>query len=167
MRAVYPVPWWSARRDTSAIKLYAERLKQADKTGLGADPYWRVATEAYLALARADTAKAIRGLQSLPAAIGQVWYERLTLARLLTAKGRDREAFAVLDAGFPWAYQSLERVPWALERARLAERLGDNDTARYWYGYVVRVWKHADPDFMAPTREARAALDRLTSENTH
>jgi eukaryotic-like serine/threonine-protein kinase len=164
IRVVYPVPWWLARRDTSAIKRYAEQLKQVDKKGSGVDPYWRVATEAYLALARADTTKAIRGLQSLPNAIGQVWYERLTLARLLTAKGRDREAFAVLDAGFPWAYQALERVPWALERARLAERLDDNDTARYWYGYVVRVWKHADPDFMAPVREAQAALHRLSAE---
>jgi hypothetical protein len=160
------VPWWSTRRDTSAIKLYSEHLKRAEKAGSRVDPYWHVATEAYLALARADTTKAMRLLQTLPVPVGQVWYERLTLARLMAAKGRDREAFTVLDAGFPWAYQTLERVPWALERARLAEKLGENDTARYWYAYVARVWQHADPDFLAPVREAREALGRLTSEGT-
>jgi hypothetical protein len=59
------------------------------------------ASVAYLALARADTLEAVDRLQALPASAGMVWYERLTLARLLAALGRDREALAVLDRGFP------------------------------------------------------------------
>jgi len=118
-------------------------------------------------LARADTADAIRRLQALPLVIGPVWYERLVLARLLIATGRDREAFGLLDRGFPWPYDTMERVPWALECARLAEKLGDREKAKYWYGYVSRVWWHADPELRGVTDEAREALQRLTSEGTH
>jgi hypothetical protein len=34
----------------------------------------------------------------------------------------------------------FQRGTWALERARLADLLGDREKARHWYGYVARLW---------------------------
>jgi len=165
VRLGFPLPWWAARRDTSALKRHTERLRaRKESEPLPQDRYLLGASEAYLALARGDTLEAVARLQALPASAGLVWYERLTLARLLAALGRDREALAVLDRGFPWTYQALERAPWALERARLAERLGDREKAKYWYGYVAKVWRHADPELRPYLVEAQAALGRLTAE---
>jgi hypothetical protein len=96
-----------------------------------------------------------------------VWYERLTLARVLARRGHEREALAVLDHEFPATPIGVSispRVTWALERARLAEKLGQSETARRWYGYVARVWRHADPELQPVVAEAREALTRLTSE---
>jgi hypothetical protein len=56
-----------------------------------------------------------------------VWYERLTLARLLAGLGHEREALAVLDREFPRlrsGFPYLHAETWALERARLAEKNG-------------------------------------------
>ena len=53
---------------------------------------------------------------------------------------------------------------WALERARVAERVGERDKARRWYDYHVDVWRHADPELQVTVREARQALERLTAE---
>jgi serine/threonine-protein kinase len=162
-RLGFPLPWWGARRDTVAIRRYAERLT-ARATRREAplwDRYLYDAAGAYLALARADTAEAVRRLETLPAKVGMVWYERLTLARLLAATGHERDALAVLDREFPWAVPVLPHGWWALERARLAERLGERDKAIKWYGYVARLWRHADPELQPRAAEAREALARL------
>ena len=53
---------------------------------------------------------------------------------------------------------------WALERARLAEKVGESEKAKYWYGYVVALWRHADPELQPFVTEARQALGRLTAE---
>lgn len=164
-RLGFPLPWWAAQRDTSAIKQYILLIKSPSQSETVArEQYQLEAAEAHLALARADTAAAIEGLQGLPTSSGLVWYERLTLARLLTALKRDREALEVLDRGFPWGFQAFEEVLWAFERARVAERLGEREKAQYWYGYVTRVWQHADPELQPIVSEARGALQRLAGE---
>ena len=89
------------------------------------------------------------------------WYERLTLARLLAAPHRERAALAILDREFPWTVPLLAHGRWELERARLAERLGDRAKARQWYGYVARLWRHADPELQPQVAEAREAVGRL------
>ena len=93
-----------------------------------------------------------------------VWYERLTLARLLAALGREREALDVLDREFPSGVAISARGTWALERARLAEKLGQPEKARHWYGFVARLWRHGDPELRPAVDEAREALTRLTGE---
>ena len=123
--------------------------------------YWLGAAEAYLALARRDTAGALARFAALPDAIGPIWLERLTQARLLTATGHEREALAVLDREFPVEIVTGSQGIWALERARLAEKLGEREKAKTWYGYVVRVWRHADTDLQPVVAEAREALQRL------
>ena len=91
--------------------------------------------------------------------------ERLTLARLLVGQGREREALAVLDLEFPYQLPTASNGVWALERARLAEKLGEREKARQWYGYVVALWRNADAELQPSVAEAREALGRLTAES--
>jgi hypothetical protein len=53
---------------------------------------------------------------------------------------------------------------WTLERARVAEQLGDRETASRDYQYVADVWRHADPQLQPYVTEAREALARLAGE---
>ena len=172
-------PWWGARGDTSSLKRYIGRLDSpghdCDESAPGSadrywlapvtDHYWRASAQAYLALARGDTVGALRGLATLPDSLGTVWFERLTLARLLVARGSEREALGVLDREFPYPYPIGSRAVWELERARLAERLREMDKARRLYGYVAQVWRHADPELQPLVNEAKRGLRRLISES--
>ncbi|MGH7614419.1 MAG: hypothetical protein ACREMW_10325 [Gemmatimonadales bacterium] len=51
-----------------------------------------------------------------------------------------------------------------LERARIAERLGDRDTAVQWYQFVVDTWRLADLELQVYVTEAREGLRRLGAE---
>jgi hypothetical protein len=171
-------PWWAARGDTSSLKRYIGRLGSrtaadpdlaqaaADRSWLApiSEPYWLASSQVYLALARRDTVGALRRLAALPDSLGTVWFERLTWARLLLAQGSPREAFIVLDRGFPYPYPIGSRGLWELERTRLADRLGETEKARYLYSYVVHLWRTADPELQPAVTEAREALKRLTAE---
>jgi len=55
-------------------------------------------------------------------------------------------------------------VLWYLERARVAERLGERARAMEAYQYVVVAWRRADPELQPYAAEARAALQRLGAE---
>ena len=161
--------WWAARGDSGSLKQWVERLRQETQrttTPEAAVPtYWLGAAEAYQALARRDTAGALARFAALPDSIGPIWLERLTQARLLTTIGHEREALAVLDREFPVEIVTGSQGIWALERARLAEKLGEREKAKNWYGYVVRVWRHADADLQPVVAEAREALQRLGRES--
>lgn len=50
---------------------------------------------------------------------------------------------------------------WQLERARLAERLGEPAAARQDYAYVAAVWRHGDPELSRYVEEAREGVRRL------
>jgi hypothetical protein len=82
-------------------------------------------------------------------------------ARLLAATGNPRSAATIL-ADRPTLLPSAIDVLWALERGRVAERLGDPATARRSYALVVEAWRDADADLAPVVDEARAALKRLT-----
>jgi hypothetical protein len=113
----------------------------------------------YLALAHQDTVAALRMLSGLPemTEILQLW------ARLLEVQGKDSAAAAVLD----WHDSNgplyvLQR----LEQAKIAERLGHRDEALRSYQFVVDMWRRADPELQPYVAEARAALARLSGENS-
>jgi serine/threonine-protein kinase len=155
------IAWWGEQCDTSALREYLQHAqtpwRREDRGALYA--HWVQVAEGYIALARADTSSAIRLLASLPS--NEWWvYERLVAARLLVARSRLSEAFAVLDRGVPYPYATPLRGLWAFEHARLASRLGKRDKARESYEYVVRVWRTADPELQQYVREARAALTK-------
>jgi tetratricopeptide (TPR) repeat protein len=121
--------------------------------------------QGYLALARGDTIGALRRFESVPdTACISCLTDRLTKARLLASQGRDREAAVLLGARLNRNPALLEPM-FALERARVRERLGERAGAIEAYGFVIRVWRNADPVLLPLVREAREGLARLTKES--
>ena len=91
------------------------------------------------------------------------YMEKLTLAQLLEARGENREAGEILDEWL-WINPSPFFVLARLQRARIAERLGDRDLASKWYRFVADVWRNADPELQVHVTEAREGLRRLGSD---
>ena len=85
----------------------------------------------------------------------------LTLARLLSARGDDRRAGALLER---WRW-GAGAGPWfvlaTLERGRVAERLGEREKAIESYRFVTEAWRRPDPELQPYVSEAREALARL------
>jgi eukaryotic-like serine/threonine-protein kinase len=168
--ALHPfLPWLAAVSDTAGIRRFGRFVDSIHSAGVppALRPRIRLAstlTQAYLALARHDTTGALRLFEAIPdtICIGCIT-DRLTKGRLLAARGRDREADALFGV-------RLDRMPvvleplFALERARVAERLGNRRRAIEAYQLVADAWRHADPDLQRFVREAKAALIRLGAE---
>jgi tetratricopeptide (TPR) repeat protein len=87
----------------------------------------------------------------------------LTEAQLLAARGRHQEAAAVLNRE-PNGNADPRSVLWQLERGRVNERLGNRAEALAAYRRVTQAWRAPDPELQPYADEARAALERLTSE---
>ena len=163
--AALPLWWWAERRDTASIRRFMvsadSALQGRGRTFL---PYYAQAAPAYLALARRDSTRALEEFMALPDSLCMgCATERLTRVRLLSAKGRDEEARARLEAPISNFSEAME-VVWALERGRVNERLGKRAEAVEAYSFVARTWMHADPELQPIVGEARAALARLTEE---
>jgi len=165
------LPWWFARQDTAALERVIEQSDRAARRTTGRlermrARYLRTAAAGYLALVRSDSVGALRDLEALPDTIC-AWVncslEKLTLARLLAARGDDRRASDVIDQWL-WFGDSPFVVIARLERARIAERLEDRDTAIRWYQFVVDVWRRADPELQSYVTDAREGLRRLGAE---
>src|SRR3989454_4980913 len=152
--------WWASRRDTARLQWLARRQDSAARTvnplvPLHARPTPEFARAA-LSLARGDTTSALSRFLAFPDSLCPA-AERLREVRfrLLAAAGRGTEAAAVFDRSHD------RRVPFMLERARLAERLGDRPTAVHYYQFVLQAWLQGDPEVHAVVAEARAAIVRL------
>jgi eukaryotic-like serine/threonine-protein kinase len=166
------LPWWAARHDTSSLKSYVRRADSAAR--VGKNPlarsfagYLRDAAGSYLALARFDSATALKGLTALADSAclaNQCFFQKLTQARLYAARKQDREAAQVLDNWLETGKLSPLFTLGTLERGHLAERLHDPERAMRSYQFVVDVWRHADPELQPYVAEARAGLARLTGE---
>ena len=156
---------WAQQRDTTSLREMLRRAEAATPRSAVDSQiarYSAAVAGAYLALARGDTAESLRRFAALPDSVcAMCGLPRLTYARVLTSSGRLREAASIL-ADRPTLLPSAIDVLWALERARVAERLGDRATARQSYGIVAGAWRGADPDLAPIVTEARAALRRLT-----
>jgi serine/threonine-protein kinase len=167
--AVLALPWWTARRDSAAIRELERKsdssARSSADSGLRARAgYASAAARAYLTLLRGDTAAAIRRFETLPDSLCFFCYlQRFTLAQLLSAKREDRKVFRLLDA---WLNEFLvpSEVLWIMERARVAERLGERETAARDYQYVADVWRRADAPLQPYVAEARDGLVRVTGE---
>ena len=156
--------WWAQRRDTMSLREMARRASIAaprNRADAQLAAYSTALASAYLALARGDTAQSLRRFSRLPDSLCELCaVPRLVHARLLVSTGRPREAAAIL-ADRPTLLPSAIDVLWALERARVAERLGDRATAREGYAVVAGAWQVADPDLAPIAAEAGTALRRL------
>lgn len=167
--AASPLPWWTAQRDSASIR---ELERRTDSLSRSAEDeidrkmatYVSRAAQAYLALVRYDTATALRRFEALPDSLCPMCYfERLTLAQLLSARREDAKASRLLDRLLAELYGPSE-VLWTLERARVAERLGNRDKAANDYQYVAAVWRHADPQLQPYVSEAKEGLARVIGE---
>ena len=163
--------WWANRGDTGSIQKLAQHADseaRAVPTPIQGD-FWRyvaASTGPYLALARGDTAAALRRFASLPDSLCSACYlERLTWVQLLERRPDDRKARVFLERELEqlgWVFPS--RVLWVLERGRVNERLGNKEKAIVAFRYVTDVWRHADPELQPYVEEAKAALKRLAAE---
>ena len=145
--------WWAATGDTASLLALARH---------GGCP--NPSANAWLSVARRDTAAALRAFLSLPDSLcGDCPYERLQRVQLLVATGRDQDAARLLDGEMVYANQDqrVGEVFWMLERGRVSERLGRREKARAAYQYVVDVWRKADPQLQRYVEEARTGLSRL------
>ena len=171
----FALPWWARRGDSLSIRVYIHRAttERFDSTAshfssqphLHVSPRYRLAIAgAYLAMARRDTADAFRRFYALRN--GPWWLdEPLTLARLLEAHHRDTEALEILRREFPYPNATPSRGLAALERARVAQRLGNRDEAVASYRYVAALWRTADPVLQRYVAEARANLRALNGRD--
>jgi serine/threonine-protein kinase len=165
------LPWWLARSDTASLARFALRAEQQARSQTSArgklqGRYLHAAATAYLALARADSVRALGLFQAIPdtlCIVNDCFYEKLIEARLLTAQGQARAAGALLDR-WVWGGEGPLFVLGVLEQGRIAEGLRERQKAKDSYQFVVDAWRHADPQLEPFVVEARNALARLTRE---
>jgi hypothetical protein len=168
------IPWWLAHGDTVSLRRFAARAAEETRRPhpplaiLRARLLGATAT-AYAALARGDSAGALAHLEAIPDTLclegfTTCFHLNLTLARLLSARGDDRRAGALLER---WRWGGGPG-PWfvlaTLELGRVAERLGEREKAIESYRFVTEAWRRPDPELQPFVAEARQALRRLTAE---
>jgi hypothetical protein len=166
--------WWYAMRDSTNLVRVRQRMRPVARSQ--SKPIARVSLQyladaagAYLALTRNDSAQALGLFAALPDSLCEFmvtgcFYEKLTQARLSAALGQLQGAADLYDRWLFQHYWSPLYILGRLERARLAERLGEPATAAGHYQFVLDVWRHADPELRPYVDEARAALGRLSAE---
>ncbi len=174
--ALWSIAWWGSRRDTAALRR-AELGLEASAGHLPptAPPiakdvigYMIQSTKAYLALARGDSAEALRQFLALPdtACFTVCSLDELQRAQLLETRGRPQEALTWLNRHIDgsWLPTLPSEIIRMLARGRLNERLGRRDRAVAAYTYVAAAWAHADDVLKPYVDEARAGLTRLGGE---
>ncbi|MGH7676658.1 MAG: hypothetical protein ACREMV_15445, partial [Gemmatimonadales bacterium] len=167
----FATPWWASRGDTASLRDVVRRTDSVARHPPWPPlrplmTYYAGAAQAYLALARRDTADALRRLTTLPDSLcaGQSCYQvQLMRAQLLAAAGRDGEAAQLLDRE-PSSFIDAAHVIRQLERGRVHERLGNRGTAIDAYRFVADAWIHADAELQPFVEEAKTALKRLGGE---
>jgi DNA-binding SARP family transcriptional activator len=170
-RQLRGLPWWLARSDTASLAQFVRRAEQEARIQTSARGklqvrYLHAAATAYLALARADSARALRLFQAIPdtlCIVNDCFYEKLIEARLLAYQGQTGQAGAVLDR-WVWSGEGPLFVLGRLEQARIAETLGERQKAIDSYQFVADVWRRADPELQPFVVDARNALARLRRE---
>ena len=174
---VFAGPLLAAVRDTAPI---ADALRRVEALRQHPPPnlppiakdffgYVVASERAYLALARGDSAEALRLFGARPdtAAFGGNSIDDLVHAQLLAVRGRLAEAAAILERpllGFNPGLSPVE-ILRALERGRVNERLGNRARAIEGYTLVVQAWRNPDPELQPFVAEAHAALTRLNVES--
>jgi serine/threonine-protein kinase len=170
------LPWWLSRRDTSSLARFGVQAARATRRSATPHQHLRIRllgemSAGYLALARGDSAEAIRKLSAIPDTLcladnlaANCFHLNLTLARLLASRGEDRRAGELLEH---WRW-SVGRTPGfvlaTLELGQIAERLGEKQKAAECYGLVVATWRKPDPELLPYVAEAREGLARLLVE---
>ena len=88
----------------------------------------------------------------------------LGIVQLLVAERRYWEAGKRLERRWPGTSacsDGVDDVMWTMERARVFERLGNQELARESYAFVADAWRTADGELQRYVRESHSALVRL------
>jgi hypothetical protein len=164
--SLVPIPLLAMAHDTGTLLRTARSIDSAmpmvpSATQRAMMTYFAASTRAYAALAKNDTTAATRLFDALPDSILALPLDEFMRARLV-ARQDPRRALKVLEIrGNP----DLLVPARALERARIAERIGDRPLAVESYARVVDLWQNADAPSLRDARdEARAALQRLDAD---
>jgi hypothetical protein len=157
---------FAGARDTASMQLLVSAFDSVDVTararGQSRIAHYGDAARSYLALARGDSAAALREFLALPMAMcSSAPCAAITSARLLVQAKRDADAARLLDRAIPTAMTTLNAAPMMLLRAEIAERLGDRAAARRWYARVVAQWAGGDAPVQGTVAAARTALARV------
>jgi hypothetical protein len=158
--------WWSDRRNAAAISAYyREALRRAASGSEQGDrseaAYDVEAATAYRLLATGDSVQALRAFRRLPDTLCTACYlDRLVRARLLIRSGSYVEAYRDLSEPLD-AFLTPMEIVFALERGRLAERLGERREAERAYRLVSEAWAHGDHAALSLVSEARSGLERV------
>jgi DNA-binding SARP family transcriptional activator len=158
------LPIWSAARDTSSIiaaMRSAATRERRDSAGPNAFSTDAIEYDgpAYLALARGDTAAAIRAFDAVPdgACERGCEFSGLVHARLIAAD-RPGDALTILRSTRGVLYL---RPYYAIERARIAERSRLYSEATTAYQHVIALLRSPDRELAPLVTESRTAVRRL------
>ena len=168
LSAALALPWWGQRNDVASI---ARLMRVAEAALASSDAATRRsahhvvgAGRAYLALARADTAQALREFAQLSDTLCLTCYaDRLVYARLLSSHGDLRQAGRLLEERLYSLLSPLEML-FLVEQGGVAERLGDRRTAMEAYERVASTWARADPSLQPVVARAQRALERMGAQ---
>jgi len=162
--------WWATDRDTAAIRTYIDSFwSSGDRVRTpSVEAMIRasiVEGRAFLALAKDDSASALRLLVSTRDTLNPCWHEnRTVLAQLLTSAGKYRDAAKRLERRWPGTTtcgNGVDDVLWTLQRGRVFERVGRREEAAASYEFVIAAWRNADPELQPYVREAMTGLRRV------
>ena len=163
--------WWAADGDTLSIQAYVTQFgatqaaRRRPASGIAMLRASVAAGKAYLALAKRDTAAALRQFLTTPDTLHECWYDnRLATVQLLVAVHRYDEAAVRLARRWPGTSacsNGVDDVVWTMERARVFERLGRRAEAAAEYAFVADAWRNADQELQPYVRESHQALTRL------
>jgi len=163
--AVVGSPVWAERGDSTSLLALARRADSVARDArLPAERAFGLAvaegSRALVALVRGDTAAAIGGLAAMPdTACTNCILHTLTLARLYDARKMDAEAGRLLALDSPGFVRPTDGF-WALYRARLAARHGDEAAAVRAFRFVRDAWAASDPILRPYVREAADYVSR-------
>jgi serine/threonine-protein kinase len=162
---VVPFPVLAMVGDTAtlvALTKQMEGVAQRDTARRAIFNYITESLRAYTALARHDTVAATKLFDALPDSVISFPVDVFTRARLI-GRTDPRRAITLLER-----YASQTDLMFAareLERGRLAEKIGDRQTAVDAYAYVATIWAKAEAQQLKDgAKEASDALKRLDAD---
>ena len=156
------------RGDTTSYEAIRKSWKDDPSKPWQAPVFRQMSTfmDARIAGLRGDSAGAEAIVLAIPDSMIADPAFRLAKARVLAARGRDREALNAIRELYHCA--CALRVVMAMVRGRAAEKIGEKDVAIESYALVADAWRNADPELQPIVEEARAGLRRLgTDERQH
>jgi len=158
--------WWSRLGATDPIEqVKRDAILQRDTT---TRPLPKVAhqvtirrADAYLALARGDTAGALRQLAAIPDSLCLGCYlDRFEEARIRASRGDLATADSLLQERLFTLATPME-ILYDLERGRVAERLGRMSDASTAYQRVSDAWRSGDPLAQQFVEQAQRGQQRV------